>query len=287
MWYLSARVRLFWSGIGFFLFLGTFFAVLSKAQASGAACVQLFEPSVFRQKPDRLYDFYQQQIALLSAEEVQSLNRSFVESVKDYTPPPNTERAQTLDRVQAQKILDIVFNHPTIGFRADDIYSRPGEEMGFCFGRAMYMHLLALKIGVQKESIKKIWAVGPMQSDTPGVDWGYHVGLMVYSKEGWIVLDPNLRHVYLVKDWVQKFSEKSIDGRIRFYATEPNKFGLYSGKYSRYLLGLDLNIEQDWFKHYFVDMINQSRSEKLSDLGLTKISDSKTLSQKVMEFFGL
>jgi len=228
MWYVSAGTRLFCSGIGFVLILGTFFACLSKAQASGPRCAQLFEPSVFREKPDRLYDYYLKQIELLTTEEVKSLNRSFVESVQNAIPAANTLRAQAIDWQSAQKILDRVYSHPTIGFKADDIYSQPGEEMGFCFGRAMYMHLLALKLGIQKESIKKIWAVGPMRSDTPGIDWGYHVAILIFSKDGWIILDPNVMRVYRIENWVESYSQKSLDGRIRFFATEPERFGLYS-----------------------------------------------------------
>ncbi len=293
MRYVRAEMRLFSFGVRFILILGTFLVFLSNAKANGLSCEKLFEPSVFRAKPDRLYDYYQQQISLLSQDEVASLNRSFVKSVSEYVPPDNDKRSQTLDQVRAQKILDLVFDHPTIGFKADDIYSQPGEEMGYCFGRAMYMHLIALKLGVQKESIKKIWAVGPMQSDKPGVEWGYHVALMVYTKQGWIVLDPNLRRVFSVNDWVQYYEAKNLDGRGRFYATDPEKFGLYSGKYSRYLLGLDLSPDQDWFKHYFVDMMQAIRTENLSKLGLTKISvkegmvsGSKPISRIILDLIG-
>lgn len=292
MWNVSARTSLIHSGMALVVFMGAYFVNLSKAKADGPTCAQLFEPSVFRQKPDRLYDYYSKQIELLSNEEVQSLNRSFVETMQGYVPPANTHRAQAIDTARAQRMLDIVLDHPTIGLRNDDVYMRPNEEMGFCFGRAMYLHLLALKLGVQKESIKKIWAVGPMESDSPGISWGYHVGLLIFSKEGWIVLDPNMGRWYRIHEWIDTFSKKSQDGRIRFYATEPDKFGLYSGKYSRYILGSDLTITEDWFRHYFVDMIAATRTESLQSLGMTKMTAtegkiSKSFTEMLKGFFGL
>jgi len=294
MRYVVARTSFIRSGMALVVLWGTFFVQLSKVQAAGVRCERLFEPSIFAQKPDRLYDYYTQQIALLSNEEVQGLNRTFVEILQNYTPPVHPNRAQAIDSDRAKKMLNIVYDHPTVGFKADEIYMHPGEEMGFCFGRAMYLHLLALKLGLQKESIKKIWAVGPMQSDKPGIDWGYHVALLVFSKEGWVVLDPNKMRVMAVADWVKTYSQKSLDGRIRFYGSDAEKFGLYSGKYSRYMLGLDLNASEDWYKHYFVDMLQATRHETLQSLGLTKIDfeegklpTSKSFSEMVMGLFGL
>lgn len=295
--YVCSGTRLFCFGIRLLLVLGTIFAILSKAQARGISCQQLFEPSVFSQKPDRLYDYYLQQIEHLSNEEIASLNQLMADSINNYIPPANDHRAQAIDWKRAQRILDVVFDHPTIGFKADDFYSQPGEEMGFCFGRAMYMHLLALKLGIQKESIKKIWAVGPMHSDKPGIEWGYHVALLIFSKQGWIVLDPNSMRVLPIQEWVRIYSLKSLDGRLRFYATGAEKFGLYSGQYSRYILGLDLTPSEDWFKHYFVDMLNAGRNESLADLGLSKMTaaegsvsttnpEVKSMSARILEFFG-
>lgn len=279
MWNISSGIRLFCNGMVYLLLVGNIFGPVSKAhaQTSGKAtkCSYLFQTAedVFPSRPDRLYDYYLNEVEGLSVFDISTLNNQFMDSLNHYTPAESDTRAQAIDERRAQKVLNIVNEHPVVGFRSYDKYSQPGEEMGFCFGRTMYMHLLALKLGLQKSSIKKIWAVGPMQSGISGVHWGYHVGLLVFSKErGWIVLDPNQKLIVTLNEWVGKFQKVSLDQRIRFYATEPEKFGLYAGQYSRYLLGLDLTVDQDWFKHYFVEMLAAFRAESLENLGLRKMT---------------
>lgn len=272
MWNVSAESRLFCIRRLLFILIVAFLGSLSKAQAAGLLCQNLFEPAIFQAKPDRLYDYYLNEIQFLSNEQVQKLNQELLQALDQYTPWPSGTRAQGISWKQAQKMVSLVGDHSVLGTRSEDMYLRPGEQMGYCFGRAMYLHLLALKLGVQKDSIKKIWAVGPMSSGVNGVLWGYHVGLLVYSHEGWLVLDANQLQVVKIENWVQKFSELSVDQRIRFYVTEAEKFGLYAGKYSRFLLGLDLSKEEDWFRHYFVDMLEATRRETLSELGLKKLT---------------
>lgn len=264
-------MRLFRSGMALAFLVGSFFVHLSKAQANAGLCRDLFEPSIFNSKPDRLYDEYLNETQNLDSKQIQSLNQNFVSILKKFVPTKHERRAQTVSIKQTQKMLDIVTHHRVVGLHNDNIYARPNEEMGFCFGRAMYLHLLSLKLGLHKGSIKKIWALGPMDSGTPNVTWGYHVALMVFSKEkAWVVLDANIGRVVTAEQWVRIYTNRSLDQRVRFYASEPEKFGLYAGKYSRYILGLDLNTNDDWFKHYFVDMLRASRSETLESLGLKK-----------------
>lgn len=64
---------------------------------------------------------------------------------------------------------------------------------------------------------------------------------------------------------------RSQDQRVRFFETDPEKFGLSAGTYTRSILGLDLAYHEDWFKGYFVDLLAATRTETLDDLRLRKI----------------
>lgn len=279
MLYVSSITRFICSGAGLFLLQATFLVELSKAQTQAPGlCAMVFAPQIFERKPDRLYDHYLNETQYLDLSQVQNLNREFLTTLEGYQPPTHERRARGITEDDAYRMLYAARNHSVVGGHQVRKYSQPGESMGYCFGRAMYLHILALKLGVQKASIHKIWALGPMQSNDGLVTWGYHVSLIVFSpQKGWLVLDPNFHRPFSVSEWMDFYGKQSADQRIRFYVTEPEKLGLYAGKYSRYMLGLDLKNSEDWFKHYFVDMLKATRNESLESMGLSKISTARMI----------
>ncbi len=256
----------------------TFLGALDKSQAqSSLQCQSLFQSDIFAEKPWDLYGHYQNEIAHQSVEQIHQMNQKVVTDLHAYVPPRGA-RAQSIDWGTLLQMIKITQNHSVVGYKSSSQYSHEGTETGYCFGRAMYLHLLALKLGLQKESIKKIWALGPLTTSQYGLTWGYHVALLVYSKEyGWLTIDPNENKPQSFEAWINTFTQRSVDQRVRFYISDPDKQALYTGKYSRYLMGLNLSLDKDWFKHYFVDMLKAVRIEKIENLGLHELDYEESL----------
>lgn len=148
-------------------------------------------------------------------------------------------------------------------------YDHSEVRLGFCFGRATYVHLKLLGLGLQKESIQKIWAVGVMHASENGipVTWDFHVATMAYTLEmGWMVVDTYLGTVVKVAEWMNALQKVNPDGALRFYNTDASKFGLSLGAYSRTQMGLDLPREVDWYKGYFQDMMKALKDETGQDV---------------------
>ncbi len=249
----------------------TILVPVSNASAQ-VMCVDLFKSPLFAPKFDRLYDFYRSEIQGLKDSQVERLNKTMIEHLREYVPAANENRAQSISARDAQNLVNAARSHPVAG--DDDRYQRPDSDTGFCFGRATYLHLTALKMGLQKDSILKIWAIGPMKSSLNAeITWGYHVSTMVYTKEGgWLVIDPNYYMPQSFESWMQQYQQQSVDHRLRFYVTGAEKFGLYAGKYTPYLLGLVQPKDQDFFKGYFVDLLKAVRTETLESLNLRRVS---------------
>lgn len=188
-------------------------------------------------------------------EKVQLQNIQLLEELKNDIPNQTTDRLQSVSVTEADRIQNSIYNNPVASPDVIDKYERPNTNIGYCFGRATYYHLLLLKLGVSKQSIRKIWAVGPMKTPN-GILWSYHVATIVYTKDrGWLVLDPNSSKTESVSQWMEIYSEMSTDSKLKFYVTHPSKFGVDSDKYSRKMLGLDSDVNNDWFSHYFKNLV--------------------------------
>lgn len=172
---------------------------------------------------------------------------------------------------QAETVLNSIYRHPVVSDYEYARYNRPGVEIGFCFGRAAYAHLALLQIGVNKDSIKKIWAVGPMQ--TAAIAWDFHVATLVKSTDGkWLVIDSFVGQVMTVEQWIQEIDRISQPGhRNRYYFSSPKKFSVSLGTYDRIQLGLDLTPEQDWYRGYFSDLMKWFREGQLESVGLSRL----------------
>lgn len=109
----------------------------------------------------------------------------------------------------------------------------PWNNEGFCFGRAMAVHLLAIKYGVNKESIRKLWVLGNLSSGGNG-SWRYHTAAAIKSTNGhWYVLDPILNRVVTANEWYNiMYSSYSVDKRMLLYDSDGNRQFPVPGKYT-------------------------------------------------------
>ncbi len=180
-------------------------------------------------------------------------------------------RLNAITTEQAKMVLNSIHRHPVVSDYEYDRYNRPGVEIGFCFGRAAYVHLALLKMGVNKDSIKKIWAVGPMQ--TAEIAWDFHVATLVKSVDGsWLAIDSFVGRVMSVETWIKEIDKISQPGhRNRYYFSNPKKFSVSLGTYDRVQLGLDLNADQDWYRGYFADLMKWFREDNLQSVGLSRL----------------
>lgn len=125
----------------------------------------------------------------------------------------------------AQEILQKVAKSQVASLENVRMYPR-GGEIGFCFGRALYIHYLLVKAGVPQEQLIKIFTLGELL--VGGQVWRFHVALAVRDKKaGFLVLDPLQSKPIPYGDWLKVVSKYDIKGpfsRSRFYVTEPRKF---------------------------------------------------------------
>lgn len=70
------------------------------------------------------------------------------------------ENQHSLSQDDAQNLLDHVTDHPIVGNRSAGHYDHDGGNVGFCFGRAAYVHMALLKMGVHPSRILKIFSMG-------------------------------------------------------------------------------------------------------------------------------
>jgi hypothetical protein len=224
---------------------------------------------------DRLSDLRAREIRGMSKSEIRRLNNETLLKIENEVPKSAAKKATFMPFGDAWDVLESMRKHPVVMPSLRDIYSPKDVAIGYCFGRAMYAHLTLLQMGLSSESIRKIWAVGPLQARGDDFTWGFHVATLAYTKEkGWVTIDTNEIKPEPVRDWVSVYSARSVDGRVRFYVTDPSKFNLDSGTYDRVELGLDLSPEEDWYRHYFVHLMKAMRSLSLSDLGLRSLTEN-------------
>lgn len=239
----------------------SFFSITAFASASQEA--QVYFDNLVSQ--DLLWLQSNETVGLSQAQ-IQKLNEDNFTRLENYEPRPAHGRVQAISMEYADLVYESINQHPVVSdFRIYDY--RNGLQIGFCFGRATYVHLALLRSGMNKRSIKKIWAVGPMETD--GTEWQFHVATAVLAEDGeWYAIDTFQGQVVPVREWFKAMQRVATDDSLRFYVSEPSKFSVSLGEYSRVQLGLDLNEDQDWYSHYFKKLMEWMASKPLSDVGL-------------------
>lgn len=215
-----------------------------------------------------LYDFRSQEIA--EGKNFEQLKKELLQSLKDYSPATSATKAAGISYQQAEKILSKLLRERIhYDYRSYD----PQGNIGFCFGRAMYLHLQLLRHGVAKDSVKKIFAIGPMKEG--GINWQFHVATMVKDKNSneWWVLDSNFTRPITAEKWIAHFQKLRVDQTptffglfkktdreksIRFYVTEASKLGSSTWQYSPH------GLNDPFYNNFFKDMLQDFKENPVA-----------------------
>ena len=211
------------------------------------------------QRPVRanLYDDYANLIASgAGREQIFSINEEALKEIYQYSFESRPSRVPYITWDQARFMLDLVEKNPVAS--QSMLWKYDHDNLGFCFGRALFIHLELLRRGVQKEAIKKAFAVGPMRSGV--TNWQFHVTTIVLGpKNEWIAIDPFVGEPVRVEQWFDIISKTSTDGKLRFYLSEPSKIGPSGWEYNTKPGGLLHPV----YNHYFEDMFDYFRKNPL------------------------
>lgn len=231
---------------------------------------------------------------MTSPEAVMSANQNELQNLSKTRIEPHPTRAASISFAQAREVLKKLKDHPVAAPSQVHHYD-PENRFGLCFGRALYVHLELLRRGVQKEAIKKVFAVGPMKATQ--VDWQFHVATAVMGPgQTWWVIDAALPEPVRLEFWWRALWSLSTDQKLRLYVTEPNRIGPSGWRYNVQPNGLRSynGYFEDLFKYYkenplpptekFSSLITKSRRQSgpaPSSQGGAKLPNSPDLSRQI------
>jgi len=124
---------------------------------------------------------------------------------------------------EQQYIYDLVASGNVTSLGALGRYD-PDHQIGFCFGRAMAVHLLSRRMGLAEDSIRKLFIVGCLGSGGK-TEWRFHVATVVKGCDGaWHTVEMNVAKGPLpVQDWVAEMHRVWDPGKkARLYAASPS-----------------------------------------------------------------
>lgn len=186
-------------------------------------------------------------------------------SALERMPMPQAEgrgRMSSFSQAQIEELYHQASTDPVADYSKVKKYD-PTGNFGFCWGRAMNAHLYALRLGLAKESIRKIWAVGTMKYNR--IFWRYHVTTIVRRNDGtWMAIDPEYNKPITIREWYREVKAMDTDDKLQFYTSTARRYGPDSNDtYTNRQLDpgkLDPRAS-DYYNGYFRDLLAQSREE--------------------------
>jgi hypothetical protein len=151
-----------------------------------------------------------------------------------------------IDQDAATALTRKVERHPVVGYPNLDHYENC--DQGFCFGRAVGVHVEALRERIHPDAIRKLWIIGPNTDDS------FHVTTIIKAREGgWWVLDPNHETALTVAEWIQQYGGRSA---YTLFVSDARRFGVQSPLYYR---AVDLfgSEEEDFYNEFFSDYFSR------------------------------
>ncbi|MFN9069231.1 MAG: hypothetical protein ACK5V3_18555, partial [Bdellovibrionales bacterium] len=136
---------------------------------------------------ESLYDWnWNRQVeSNFDAKLIHQKNRLAIQEIESQEMHLDGSRVTGLKVREIEKLHNYSINHPIVGMSALAKYD-PTNEIGFCFGRALFVHLELLRRGVSKDSIKKVFVVGDIVEQLNGqeIRWQFHVATAVRDTQG-------------------------------------------------------------------------------------------------------
>ena len=112
------------------------------------------------------------------------------------------QKLSGLDEKQRAALYEATSTNPVAGLDYLDKYD-PTGMIGFCFGRAMAAHLLARRLGLADDSVRKLFIIGDMREGADP-EWRFHVTALVRGTDGlWYAIDPVMEKPREVNDWIR------------------------------------------------------------------------------------
>lgn len=175
-----------------------------------------------------------------------------------------SSRKLELSKQDLQNLFRDIVTDPKINpAMCAEVSTKKGK--GMCWALAIAVHLKTFNVNLHNDSVRKLWAVGPLEVD--GHHWKYHATTIVRVKgEGWYALDPLFVQPMPVADWYKKLGEYDVSGTMRLFSTPAKRFGVTSNaKYSK------AEFSRDLYQGFFNDLMHSVRQDvksgrKLHDL---------------------
>lgn len=200
-------------------------------------------------------------------------NQRLVNDLANEPQQSNGDGKAPFTRDQANALYFKNLSHPVVGNAALSLYDTPDRRFGFCFGRAQWVAIELLRLGVRKENIKKIFAVGNMRDQD--ISWQFHVATMVRVDDGeWIAIDTELSRIATATEWVSQLERISTDGKLLFFVTEIDRLGASSTmKFGPAEFRNPFNDPN--YNKYFEDMMADFRSQSQSKAAMQRTQCSR------------
>lgn len=203
--------------------------------------------------PIDLVEYYKQEFSHLSGHEIQALNKKELNDLQLMRSPKvlDNNKVGWLTRQEAQVISDWMNSHSVISYDKITKYD-PERKIGFCFGRAMAVHLELIARGVSKDAIRKVFITPSM-----GLDH-FHVVTVVRGPAGvWWAFELNSQPMPLT-EWVARWGER-VGTKMKVHITDPSKFAGQAGKYNRLQFADGQGVD-GYYRNYFLDFLKSYRA---------------------------
>lgn len=180
--------------------------------------------------------------------------RSVIEPLRREPLPKSTKRAVELLETEVRALHRSLTHDPKLDpLRCRKKVTVRGD--GMCWALAIAAHLKTLGTGLHNKSIRKVWAIGPIDID--GRHWRYHATTIVRVKgKGWYAIDPVFARPMSVEDWYGSMQALDVSGNLRIFSTPAKRFGPSSKqKYN------PTEFSRDLYDGFFRDLVTRVRSE--------------------------
>lgn len=157
---------------------------------------------------------------------------------------PSPKLKQTADGV-LKKLLESPVASPNALAKYD-----PLGEVGFCFGRATFVHLELIRLGFDPNKIGKVFALGNLSYQKR--PWDFHVATFIWDNDATLVIDDTVKEVMTLEQWIQTIEKFDFDPdapMMTVFLTDPIKFHPALKEYDK------RNFQRPIYNNYFKDLV--------------------------------